>query len=88
MATIVYCERCNKKIDLDSKSWDVASSSRCASPMCIDCENKLWTEAEAQAERADREIKARLEALSYEKANPQRPLQDILDDIEALEMLL
>ncbi len=88
MAKLVNCIYCSKEIDLDSKSLDAAASSRCCDAVCVDCENKLWTRAEAQAEKADNEIKARLEALSYEKASPKRPLEDILADIEALEMLL
>ena len=88
MAKLVNCMYCLKEIDLDSKSWDATASSRCCDAVCMDCENKLWTRAEAQAEKANIEIKARLEALSYEKASPNRPLENILADIEALEMLL
>lgn len=88
MAKLVNCIYCAKEIDLDSKSWDAAASSRCCDAVCVDCENKLWTRAEEEAERADKEIKAKLEALSYEKASPTRPLDSILADIEALEALL
>lgn len=88
MANIQNCKYCSKEIDLDSKSWDAAASSRCCDAVCVDCEDKLWAAAEAQAEKADNEIKARLEALSYEKSSPKRPLEDILSDIEALEALL
>lgn len=88
MAKLVNCIYCAKEIDLDSKSWDAAASSRCCDAVCVDCENKLWTRAEEEAERADNKIKAKLEALSYEKASPTRPLDSILADIEALEALL